>query len=390
MQSLHGFMPHGMCYLWRLDILLMHVTADLLIGLAYFSIPVVIWLFAVKRSDILFRPVAYLFILFIILCGATHLFSIYTIWTPAYFTEGALKLLTAVVSVATAVTLWPLLPKALAIPSTAQLRQSNQSLQEEVQLRVGAERQLQQLASSLERQVQRRTADLERSNGTLRDFAAGASHDLKAPARQISLLADLAQRQLGASGDEKVIGYLHDVKAKSRDMLMLIDTLLSYSDLVETKAASNIAPLRPLLEKLLEAYYPDAPITLEVIGDPVLHGDETLLAHLFRNLVDNAVKYSDKTEIQLTIDAVDTSSGLMVRFADNGPGIPESHAEGVFKMMQRYRSDVPGSGVGLAFCARIMEAHDGKIWVDPDYQGGARFILAFPALQEFSDDQPDH
>ncbi|MAB70113.1 MAG: hypothetical protein CMH89_10840, partial [Oceanicaulis sp.] len=175
MQSLHGFMPHGMCYLWRADILLMHVVSDALIGLAYFSIPVVIWLISLRRPDILFRPVAYLFILFIIFCGTTHLFSIYTIWTPAYFTEGALKILTAVVSVATAITLWPLLPKALAMPSTDQLRQSNESLQDEVQLRVGAERQLQQLANSLERQVQRRTADLERSNGTLRDFAAGAS-----------------------------------------------------------------------------------------------------------------------------------------------------------------------------------------------------------------------
>lgn len=390
MQSLHGFMPHGMCYLWRVDILLMHVLSDALIGAAYLSIPVVIWLISLRRPDILFRPVAYLFILFILCCGATHLFSIYTIWTPAYFTEGALKILTALISVATAIALWPLLPKALAMPSTAQLKQTNESLSDEVRLRTRAEQELTSLTNTLERQVKRRTADLERSNGTLRDFAAGASHDLKAPARQISLLADLAQREIGAEGSEKVRGYLHDVKAKSRDMLMLIDTLLSYSDLVETKAISHAAPLRPLLQKLLKAYYPDAPITLEIDGDPILQGDETLLSHLFRNLVDNAMKYSDKSEIRLTIDAQDTPEGMLVRFADNGPGIPASQAEGVFKMMQRYRSDVPGSGVGLAFCARIMEAHDGKISVDPDYEDGARFLLKFPRIEEFSDDQPDH
>ena len=390
MQSLHGFMPHGMCYLWRVDILLMHVLSDALIGLAYLSIPVVILLISHNRPDILFRPVAYLFILFIILCGITHLFSIYTIWTPAYFMEGALKILTSLVSVATAITLWPLLPKALAMPSTGQLQKSNESLQKEVLLRTGAERQLKQLADSLERQVQRRTADLERSNGTLRDFAAGASHDLKAPARQISLLADLAQRQLGTEADGKVLGYLHDVKAKSRDMLMLIDTLLSYSDLVETRAVSRSVDIRALLESLLKAYYPHAPITLEVIGEPALQGDETLLAHLFRNLVDNAVKYSDKPEIRLTVDSVITDNGVLVRFSDNGPGIPGAQAEGVFKMMQRYRSDVPGSGVGLAFCARIMEAHDGKISVDASYQGGARFLLQFPPLKDVNDDQPDH
>ena len=79
-----------------------------------------------------------------------------------------------------------------------------------------------------------------------------------------------------------------------------------------------------------------------------------------------------------------------MRFADNGPGIPESQMEGVFKMMQRYRSDVPGSGVGLAFCARIMEAHDGKISVDRHYEGGARFLLQFPPAEEPANDEPDH
>ncbi|WP_439637641.1 sensor histidine kinase [Oceanicaulis sp.] len=390
MQSLHGFMPHGMCYLWRLDILIMHVLADVLIGLSYLSIPVVIWWISVKRPDILFRPVAYLFILFIIFCGVTHLFSIYTIWTPAYFMEGGLKLATAVISVATAVALWPLLPKALAMPSSAQLAQSNKSLQEEVLLRTGAEHKLTQLTNTLERQVQRRTSELERSNGTLRDFAAGASHDLKAPARQISLLADLAQRELGDTASLKARGYLHDVKSKSRDMLMLIDTLLSYSDLVETKAASNATALKPLLETLLREYYPNAPITLNVTGEPTVQGDETLLAHLFRNLVDNAVKYADTPRVILTVDSHETPNGLVVRFADNGPGIPASQAEGVFKMMQRYRSDVPGSGVGLAFCARIMEAHDGAIRVDADYDAGARFILSFPPFEEFADDKPDH
>ncbi|MBL4537921.1 MAG: HAMP domain-containing histidine kinase [Oceanicaulis sp.] len=390
MQSLHGFMPHGMCYLWRLDILIMHVMADVLIGLSYLSIPVVIWWISVKRPDILFRPVAYLFILFIILCGVTHLFSIYTIWTPAYFIEGGLKLATAIVSVATAVALWPLLPKALAMPSSEQLAQSNKNLQDEVLLRTGAERQLKQLTNSLERQVQRRTSELERSNGTLRDFAAGASHDLKAPARQISLLADLAQRELDGPGNEKAVGYLKDVKSKSRDMLVLIDTLLSYSDLVETKAAANATAIKPMLEALLHDYYPEAPISLRIEGEPLVQGDETLLAHLFRNLIDNAVKYADTPQVILTVDSHDSAQGLVIRFADNGPGIPETQRTGVFKMMQRYRSDVPGSGVGLAFCARIMEAHDGTILVDPDYEDGARFILTFPVIKELSDDKPDH
>ncbi|MAP48030.1 MAG: hypothetical protein CMH90_00960, partial [Oceanicaulis sp.] len=163
-----------------------------------------------------------------------------------------------------------------------------------------------------------------------------------------------------------------------------------YSDLVETKAAANATAIKPMLEALLHDYYPEAPISLRIEGEPLVQGDETLLAHLFRNLIDNAVKYADTPQVILTVDSHDSAQGLVIRFADNGPGIPETQRTGVFKMMQRYRSDVPGSGVGLAFCARIMEAHDGTILVDPDYEDGARFILTFPVIKELSDDEPDH
>ncbi len=114
------FMPHGMCFLWKPDLVAFHVVADGLIALAYFSIPVfLIWL-AGKRGDLPFSWVFVMFALFILSCGATHVMSIWVIWHPDYWTEGAVKWVTAIASVGTAVMLVPLTPKILRIRSPEQ------------------------------------------------------------------------------------------------------------------------------------------------------------------------------------------------------------------------------------------------------------------------------
>lgn len=76
---------------------------------------------------------------------------------------------------------------------------------------------------------------------------------------------------------------------------------------------------------------------------------------------------------------------VLVTVRDNGPGIPNEYAEGVFSMLQRYRTDVAGSGVGLAFCRRIMEALGGTISLDTTYTDGAAFRLEFPPASDLED-----
>lgn len=116
----NNYMPHGHCYLWQPSILWTNVIADLVIAIAYFSIPFAIMLFAKKRPDIKYHQVALLFSAFILLCGITHAFSIVTIWQGAYGWHGLLKTLTAIVSAATAIYLYKLLPELIKIPSPAQ------------------------------------------------------------------------------------------------------------------------------------------------------------------------------------------------------------------------------------------------------------------------------
>jgi len=114
--------PHGICLLWRPELIWTHAISDLLIGLAYFSIPLAIGVFLRRRPDVRFSWAAWMFVAFILLCGVTHFMTIWTLWNPDYGIEALIKAATAVVSVMTAIALWPLLPKAIALPSAAALQ----------------------------------------------------------------------------------------------------------------------------------------------------------------------------------------------------------------------------------------------------------------------------
>ncbi|QFS98260.1 Blue-light-activated histidine kinase [Labrenzia sp. THAF191b] len=128
-----SFMPHGYCLLWRPDLVAIHAISDALIALAYVAIPLMIFGFLRKRPDIQgnSRKIGYLFIAFILACALTHLTALVTLWWPIYGAQGLIKLVTALVSVATAVVVWRVRPMLLAIPSLKDLERANDVLKAE-------------------------------------------------------------------------------------------------------------------------------------------------------------------------------------------------------------------------------------------------------------------
>lgn len=105
------FMPHGYCFLWRPELVWLHAIADVVIALAYFSIPLtIILLLKRKQTKIPFSWVFWMFAVFIFLCGTTHIIELISIWRPAYYLEGLIKVLTAAASLATAIVMFPLIP----------------------------------------------------------------------------------------------------------------------------------------------------------------------------------------------------------------------------------------------------------------------------------------
>lgn len=143
------FMQHGLCLAWQPEVLTMHVASDVLIFLSYSTIPFAMIMFLNRRKDIEYKGLFILFAAFILACGATHAMAAVTIWHPVYGIQGVIKVITALVSVATAIVIWPIIPKALALPSPMQLRSANEELTNEINQRQSVESDLRQSRDEL-------------------------------------------------------------------------------------------------------------------------------------------------------------------------------------------------------------------------------------------------
>jgi signal transduction histidine kinase len=381
--SVHGFMPHGMCYLWRPEILWLHVGSDAVTALAYVSIPAAMIVFARRRPDLAYRPVVWLFTAFLVLCAATHLMSIWTVWTPHYQLEGALKALTAAVSLATAIALWPLLPRALALPSRDELETANAGLRAEVDRRAAAEAQLTELAGTLERRVARRTEELERANAALRQFSSAASHDLRAPARHMSVFAEMLEREAGESLSKDGRDLLARIRQSSTRMQTLIDGLLEYARLAHTPPDPQPVGLTDIARRAVETHQPaieasGARVSVEPL--PRALADPTLAERVFDNLIANALKHGGDKPV-ITVSSEPGQDGFVrIAVADNGRGVPADQAETIFGMLNRLSAETEGLGAGLAFTRTIVESHGGTITLDTAYEAGARFVFTLPAV----------
>ncbi|MDJ0555167.1 MAG: PAS domain S-box protein [Microcoleaceae cyanobacterium MO_207.B10] len=138
-----NFIPHGHCYLWQPGLVWLHLLSDLLIFLAYLSIPIALVYFIRKREDVPYPEIFVLFSAFIVACGLTHLMAVWTLWHPTYWLSGLIKAITAAISLFTSVKLAPLIPNLLALSSPAKLEAINQQLKAEISDRQLAQEALQ-------------------------------------------------------------------------------------------------------------------------------------------------------------------------------------------------------------------------------------------------------
>src|SRR5262245_31825776 len=133
------FMSHGHCYLWRPNLIALHVISDSLITMAYYTIPFTLLYLVRRRKDLPFNWMFVAFGVFIIACGTTHLMEIWIIWTPVYWLSGLVKAITAVASIITAIALIKLVPVILMIPGVSELKVAKEDLEREVAERKAAQ-----------------------------------------------------------------------------------------------------------------------------------------------------------------------------------------------------------------------------------------------------------
>ncbi|HYT26068.1 MAG TPA: ATP-binding protein [Actinomycetota bacterium] len=226
----------------------------------------------------------------------------------------------------------------------------------------------------------------ERSNAELERFAVVAAHELKEPLRAVAgharLLGQRYQGRLGADADE-LIGF---VTAGVARMEALVDALLAYARAGPDRTAHAPVPAEEAADRAvanLRHAIDESGATVERGPLPVVRGDAAQLVQLFQNLVGNAVKFRAARPPLVRISAERSSAWWRFAVADNGIGVEPRLAQRAFDMFQRLhgRGEYPGTGIGLAVCARIVAGHGGAIWLEPAPGSGTTCFFTLPACR---------
>lgn len=225
--------------------------------------------------------------------------------------------------------------------------------------------------------------DLARSNAELEKFAYVASHDLSEPLRTVSSFSELLVRKYPEPADAEAEEYVRYIVGGAHRMRALITGLLAYVRVGKHEPPPEPIDCNALVADVVESLSEvieerGAMVTYDAL--PTISGNPSALSQLFQNLIGNSIKFCDgPPRIEITAEALDGVWVLAVR--DNGIGIlPDMH-ERIFEIFQRLHGDeeYPGTGVGLSICKKIVERHDGRLWLESAPGEGSTFFVALPS-----------
>lgn len=351
------FMPHGHCYLWTPWLLWANLLSDLLIAGAYFAIPFALWRMVRLRADLPFDWMFIAFGVFIVACGTTHLIEAWNIWHVDYWLSAAVKVVTAIASVPTAILLFRLIPRIVALPSPAQLAAANAELL----------------------QSNHRLAD---SHQALESFSYSVSHDLRAPLRSIDGFSQALEEEHAAALEGEGRRFLGRIRSEARRMDHLIESLLTLARVAAGGLVRTRVDLSAMAVDIAESLAsPDRKVSVEVAPGLVASADRGLAEIVLQNLLANAFKFTSRTpDAEIRVGVRTFADGRRVFYvADNGAGFDPAHAGRLFGTFERLHSeqDFPGTGIGLATVRRIIERHRGRLWAEGRPGQGATFWFTF-------------
>ena len=427
------FVPRAQCFNQDADVIWVHLASDIAIAVAYYSIPIALLYFVSKRRDLAFHWIFLLFGGFILLCGTTHLFNILAIWRPVYRLDGVVKAVTGIFSIGTATILWPLVPRALALPSPEHLRKVNAALAREIVDRQDAQEGLQRARDELERRVAERTTELAATNIALqaevaqrglaqrelsdhrdhlerliaeRTHELGVTHERLRAQERMAAIGTLSaglghdmgnlllpvQARLDSIAGEAVPEPAREDIAVIRTCVKHLQRLSSGLRLLALDPSSGEASARQTrvaewwsdVEPLFRSALPRG-VTIQARLDPgvssVRVARHALTQALF-NLVQNAGDaFGGRAEGRITVwtEPGDTSGWVRIGVTDDGPGMsPEVRArclEPFFTTKTRGLS----TGLGLALVHSVAQRVGGTIEVRSQPGEGTTFILTLPA-----------
>jgi len=231
--------------------------------------------------------------------------------------------------------------------------------------------------------LKNRTLELERSNKELEQFAYVASHDLQEPLRMVASYTRLLEKRYKDKLDNDAKNFINFAVDGTNRMQGLINALLSYSRVGTRGKAFESTDSHSVLGQALanlSTMIKENHVIVTNDDLPTVMADEIQLVQLFQNLISNAIKFHGKEQPRVHISAEDKDDRWLFSVRDNGISFDPEYKDRIFAVFQRLstRDKYPGTGIGLAICKKIVERHNGRIWVDAEPGKGSTFYFTIP------------
>jgi signal transduction histidine kinase len=370
------FMPHGHCYLWTPSLVWIEVLSNGLIGVSYVVISAMLAVMVSRIRDIPFKSVYVAFGVFIVSCGFTHFIDVWVIWSPHYWIDASVRVVTALASVGTAAMLPRFLPQVVRLVTSVQ-RMRRQGIVLEAAVND---------LSTLYQQA--RELDQLKTN-----FFANVSHELRTPLTLILAPVDdiLRAGKLDAEDKES----LELVQRNARSLLAHVNNLLDLSKLdagmIKSEySAVDLVQLARATASHFDGLARDKQLKFELLMPTQLLAriDADKIGRVLINLLSNAFKFTPRhgsIVLELTHRAGTTKDGpelAVLAVRDSGEGVPESEREHVFERFRQSNTNSGrtgnGTGLGLSIVREFVRLHGGDARIDNAPEGGALFEITLP------------
>jgi light-regulated signal transduction histidine kinase (bacteriophytochrome) len=349
--STQDLLSQGHAYGWNASLLWLNVFADIAIAIVAVVVPLLLLKACQRRPDLALQRVAHWLVAFGLLSAAALIADLWNLWHADYRIEAALQLLAAIAGTIAMVLALKTLPTVLAMPTASQLKDAREAA-------IQAQRELEA-------------------------FTASVSHDLRSPLSSIAGQAGMLEISMGERVNDDQKRRLHRIQSSVKQMSELIEALLMISRISRMDLRLESIDLTSVAQEVcadLQRLDPQRAVHIQIQPNMHLTADRRLIGSLLENLLNNAWRFTSRTESSsIEVGVAQSQNEITLHVRDNGLGFDRSATDKLFKPFQKlHGNDLSRAGMGLAIVRRIVERHGGRTWAEGRADEGAVFYCAFP------------